>query len=93
MRSLRYLNTVLTLIAILLTLNLWTVWTAGPAPVELASDAHAAPAVDPMIGTENSGERQKQMVGELKALNKAVSALDSTLTSGKVRVTVDSMPR
>jgi len=94
MRNLRYLNTVLTLIAVLLTLNLWTVWTAGPAPaLDFASDAQAATAADPMIGNENAADRQKQMIDQLKTLNDKVDVLDATLTSGKVRVTVDSMPR
>jgi len=45
MKTFRYLNAVLTVIAVLLTLNLWTLWTMGSnanGPViELASPAQA----------------------------------------------------
>ena len=42
MRSIRYLNTVLTVIAMLLTLQLWTLWTSPPAQtLSAAQMAHA----------------------------------------------------
>lgn len=84
MRSLKYLNTVLTLIAVLLTLNLWTAWTASPAAerIHFAAPAHAQ-------GVGSTAERQVQMVQELKSLNQSVSRLEKTLTSGKVRVKVE----
>ena len=44
MKSLRYLNMILTVVAVLLTLNLWTQWTssAGPLALDGAATAHAA---------------------------------------------------
>ncbi len=86
MRSLRYLNTILTLIAVLLTLNLWTAWTTGSAPaVDLAHQAHAQ-------GASSSGDRQQTMIEKLTSIDKKVGDIDATLTSGQVRVKIDSMP-
>jgi len=91
MRSLRYLNTILTLIALLLTLNLWTVWTAGPSSESL-SIAAPARAADAPKGVGSTAARQKQMIEELKTINQTVAALDKTLTSGQVRVKVEGQP-
>lgn len=91
MRSLRYLNTILTLIAVLLTLNLWTAWTASPSPaVDFATEARAAD--DRPSGVGGSAARQKAMVDELKSMNKKLDSIETTLTSGKMRVKIDSMP-
>ena len=92
MRSLRYLNTILTLIAVLLTLNLWTAWTASPGAPSIDGTRTASAAERPG-GVGSAGERQVEMVNQLKALNTAVGNLDATLTSGKVRVKVDAMPK
>jgi len=90
MRSLRYLNTILTLIAVLLTLNLWTAWTASPGTPAI-DGAHTASAQAKGVGS--SGERQVEMINQLKSLNTAVGNIETTLTSGKMRVKVDSMPK
>jgi len=82
MPSLRYLNTILTVIALLLTLNLWTAWTSTPGGQAL-SVAQTAEA-----GIANAGAQRLEMIGLLKKLNKHVADLDATLTSGKVRVKV-----
>lgn len=87
MRSLRYLNSVLTIIAVLLTLNLYTMWTASPGGELLSAsqEAHAQ-------GIPNAGAQRKQIIDELAALQVSVNDLKTTLTNGSVRVVVDSMP-
>ena len=83
MPSLRYLNTVLTVIALLLTLNLWTAWTttAGGQALSVAQPAEAA--INPQA-------QRHEMIGLLKKLNTNVGELNATLTSGKVRVKVEA---
>lgn len=77
MRSLRYLNTVLTVIAILLTLNLYTLWTATPGGA-LLDHAQVAEAQ----GVSNAGAQRKEMVDLLKQINTHLSDVKSTLKSG-----------
>jgi len=90
MKTLRYLNTVLTVIALLLTLNLYVQLTGTPAGgmVSPASEAHAAETK----GVGSSAARQQQMVKSLESLNSTLSSMNQTLTNGSVRVRVDSMP-
>ncbi len=88
MRSIKYLNGVLTVIAVLLTLNLWTIWTAGvptggPA-VDLAQDAQAAPA-----GIPNAAAQRKEMIREMQAVNRSVAGLTAMFKSGQARVRVE----
>lgn len=91
MRSLRYLNSVLTVIAVLLTLTLYTMWMS-PAPgsgggdlLSVSQEAHAQ-------GIPNAGAQRKQIIDELTAVKASVNDLKTTLTNGSVRVKVDSMP-
>lgn len=84
MKSLRYLNTVLTAVAILLGLQLWTSWNspaANDAGSALVSPAHAA-------GLPDAGAQRKDMINELKSLRKQMADTHSLLASGKVRVQV-----
>lgn len=83
MHSLRYLNTVLTILALLLTLNLWTAWTdsAGGHALSLTRPAEAQ-------GIVNAGAQRKEMIDLLKKLNVSLSELDKKLTSGKLKVQV-----
>ncbi len=87
MPSLRYLNSVLTLLAVLLSLNLWTTWTMTPASevVSTSQEAHAQ-------GIPNAGAQRKAILDEVTAVKQAVTDLKTTLTNGSVRVKVDSMP-
>jgi len=78
MKSIRYLNTILTVLAVVLTLQLWTAWTTGP---DTLSEARAQ-------GIPDAGSQREQMIGELKLLNKKVDQLKALLTSGKVRVSI-----
>jgi len=81
MRSLRYLNTVLTIIAVLLTLNLYVGVTGGN--VSWQSEAHAA-------GLPNAGAQRKEMIEHLSKLNDKVAELKGVLLSGEARVVVVS---
>jgi len=82
MNALKYLNTMLTVLAGLLALQLWTTWNAGP--VDLASPAHAQ-------GIPDEGAQRKQIIDELKLVNKKVEELKGLMVSGKVRVTVTNV--
>jgi len=88
MRSVRYLNAILTILAVLLALNLWVTWAATPGGQALswAKPAQAA-------GIPNAGEQRKEMVDLLKALNVKVAQLTDLVQSGKVRVQVEAPPQ
>lgn len=76
MRAIHYLNTVLTVLAVLLAAQLWTSWTASP---ELTRPAAAQ-------GIPDAGAQRKQIVDELKLLNSKMEGLQNLLVSGKVQV-------
>jgi hypothetical protein len=84
MRTLRYLNGVLTVIAVLLTLNVWTMWqTAGqsnPRP-SLTEPAHA-------VGRTNAGQQREKIIGQLKQANAQLGELHAMLAEGKLTVQV-----
>jgi hypothetical protein len=80
MRSIRYLNIVLTLIAVLLTLQLWTTWMGSP---DLASRSYAQ-------GIPDGGAQRAQIVDQLKLLNQKTDQVKELLVSGKVRVVVEN---
>lgn len=82
MKRLRYLNAVLTVIAVLLTLNLYAMWTLGPATTPSYANAAAQPFPQP----------EQQAVNELKRINKALDSLEKTLTSETFKVTVENLP-
>ncbi len=87
-----YLNTVLTLIAVLLGLNLWTGM----------HNSNAAQALDPAAqaqaqGRSNPAEERREMIQKLDAIVTAVDAVGDrvgrmTTRDGAVRVEVESMP-
>ncbi len=89
MRSLRYLNTVLTVIAILLTLQLWTLWTTGGRDdgrmVDVASVARAG-------GIPNAGMQRKQANDLLKTLIKKTEELTGLFKSGRARMRLEQTP-
>lgn len=89
MQSHRYLNTILTVIAVLLTLNLWALWSAGgAAQPSLMSTAEAAPA-----GLPDAGAQRMQVVDELKQLNRKVDELAGLFKSGQARVRMEALPK
>lgn len=87
MGSWRYLNTVLTMIAVLLTLNFWTRWTGGPT-----DRLPLLPAPAYAVGIPDAGHQRKQMVDELKRLSHQVEALTGLFRSGQARVKMEMPP-
>lgn len=81
MKSLQYLNTVLTVIAVLLSLHLWTLWSAqSPGEgVSLLPEAHAA-------GIPNAGQQRKEIVDELRQVSHKIDDLVSLFRSGDAQV-------
>ncbi len=86
MKSIRYSNMILTVIAVLLTLNLWTLWT-GTAP-QVAAD-FATPAQAQNEGLANAGAQRNQMIDLLRKQVAATESLTALLKSGTVKVKVD----
>lgn len=92
MKTLRYLNSVLTVIAVLLTLNLYVQLTApaGSPAVSFATPAHAAEA---KRGVGSQAARQNDMIKAIKQLSKSAEMINVTLTSGTpLRVNVENFP-
>lgn len=89
MKTLRYLNTVLTVIAILLTLNVYVqlTGTSAGAAVSTVQEVHAADK--PTRGVGSSAQAQ---LDQLKEINANLSRLSGKLADGSMRVKVDSMP-
>lgn len=87
MNNSKYLNAVLTVIALLLGLNLWVGAHQSPAAaaIDPASDALAQ-------GTTDAGTQRKAMIDELKALNTKVDAMSKKLTDGSITVKVEGQP-
>jgi hypothetical protein len=85
MKSLRYLNTMLTLIAVLLTLNVWTLWTITPGghALSVATEVQAA-------GLTNAAQQRKEMVDALKKINADTTKVKSMLEGGSARVRMEA---
>lgn len=83
----KYLNTVLTAIAVLLGLNLWVGVHQSPASASLdpATPAHAQ-------GRTDAGAQRAAMIKELQTLGSKVDSLSKKLSDGSMKVTVTSMP-
>lgn len=87
MKTLRYSNTILTVIAVLLTLNLYITLADSPAGSTLsaANEAHAAEA----RGVGSQAERQQEILKALTDMKASVEKINTTLTSGALRVKVE----
>jgi len=88
MKPITYLNGILTVLAVLLTLNLWTQWHAGPGAAQLpglAQQAHARDVPAPASG----GAQRKVMIDELKRIKGDTQQISQLLSSGKLRVLVE----
>lgn len=87
MNNSKYLNAVLTMIAVLLGLNLWV--GAHQSPASAAFD----PATDVLAqGKTDAGAQRNTMIEELKGLSSKVDALSKKLTDGSIKVQVESKP-
>lgn len=87
MHSLKFLNSILTVLAVLLSLQLYTSWSAPTAPT-LATPAHAQEGG----GIPNAGAQRREMIDLLKRLSQQVEELNGQFKSGKARVTVEAAP-
>ena len=86
MKNLRYLNVILTVIALLLTLNLWTQWTGSSSPV---ASGFATTAQAQGEGLPNAGAQRVEMIALLRKQIAATESLTALLKSGTVKVKVD----
>jgi len=86
MRSLRYLNTVLTMIMVLLTLNVYALWSATPAGNLLSTAAEVRAEAG---GIPNAAKQRKDILDELKKVTSELSSLQTTMTDGSVRVRLE----
>ena len=82
MRTLRYANFIMTVLAILLGVQLWTTWMTTPPA---ASSAQAA-------GIPDGGAQRLMIVDQLKLLNQKTNKLNGLFTSGKARMTITAAP-
>jgi len=78
MRSLGYLNGVLTVLAVLLALNLW---------LELGQGGPRLPQAE-AAGVTNAGQQRQEMIGLLKKANSRMSDVLAVLEDGRVEVVV-----
>jgi hypothetical protein len=81
-----YLNTILTVNAVLLTALLWTQVSDRPL---FADDASAQPSR--RQGIPNAAEQRMRMVNGLDDLRQSVDGMSQLLESGKVRVEVTNL--
>ncbi len=85
MRSIKYLNTILTVLTVLLALQLWTTWTMPAAGWDHAQHALA------QDGLANAGAQRKQLIDQTKALTDKVDQLANLFKTGKARVQVEGL--
>lgn len=93
MRSLRYLNLMLTVIAVLLTLQLWTAWATGPAllsgTAEAATGKHTRSyKAAQRSGIGKAGAQRAETNKRLDQLLKKTDTLIDLFRSGKAKVRI-----
>ncbi len=87
MHSLRYLNTILTILAVLLSVQLWTSWNTATDPT--TSQQAFGPRAAYASGIPNAGAQRKQIVDLLKKQVQQTEALADMFKSGQARVRVE----
>ncbi len=78
MNSLKYTNGVLTVLAILLSLTLFTAWSgsaANPADSGLVGEAHAN-------GIANAGAQRQGILDQLRLMNTKIDAVQAAISGG-----------
>ena len=88
MKSLTYLNGILTVLAILLGLNLATQWTASPAADVFVTEAHASGVPAPASGSV----QRRDMIKLLQEIKSETKDMNHLLSSGTMRVMVEMPP-
>lgn len=89
MRSLKYTNGVLSVLAVLLALNLYVTWVDTPAGAMLTPGVEARA----QSGMPNAAQQRREMIDEVKLTNKTLDELKTLLTSGEVRVKTEAPQR
>ncbi len=92
MRPSRYLHTILTVLAVLLALQLWTSWS-GPSTPVLAAPAESGAKPGAATGIPDEGAQRKEMIDLLKRQVQQNEELIALLKSGQVRVKLEAAPR
>lgn len=82
MRAVKYLNVVVTVVAVLMTVQVWTSLSAAPASLDFASVARAE-------GIPDAGAQRQETIDQLKLVNQKLEELTALLRSGEVRVKVE----
>ena len=92
MANIRYLNTILTLIAILLCLQLFTAWSTDVSNVQYRAGLDTAQsAYAAGIGSERSGvDQRRDIIALINKGNSKLHKLVNLFTSGKARVKVEA---
>ena len=85
MSQMRYLNTVLTVLAVLLGLHLYTAWAGDPPQL-------TAPAYAQEGGIPNAAAQRKEMIDTLKRMSAQVEEMKGLFANGRARVTVENAP-
>jgi|GEM_PF-2516160 len=87
MGTLRYLNVMLTVIAVLLSLQLWTQWTMSPSVI---TEVHAGNTsrAQPF---PNAAKQRKDMKDSLDKAVRQLQDLNKQFQSGKARVHVENI--
>ncbi len=92
----RYTNGLLTVIALLLGVAVLQNGSGQPVMPESASAAFAQPqrgsGTSKSVPTFNAAAQRKQIINELKVLQRSVASLEKKL-SGGLKVTVTNLPR
>lgn len=83
MNNTKYLNAVLTVIAVLLALNLWV--GVNPAPSDSINPEGQAIAQ----GRVDAGQQRAEMIKELKGVKSTVEAMSKKLSDGSITVKVE----
>lgn len=83
----KYLNAVLTVIAVLLAFNLWVGMHNSPigAAIDPAVEAQAQ-------GATNAGQQRAAMISALNSMSEDIDAISRKLSDGSMRVQVDNLP-
>lgn len=81
MTNTKYLNAVLTVLALLLALNVWVNVSTAPS-IGLGNQALAQGRVD-------AGQQRAEMITQLKELKSSVASLSKQLSDGSITVQVE----
>lgn len=83
MTNTKYLNTVLTAIALLLALNLWVGVNGSPGDSTNPEGQAIAQ------GRVDAGQQRSEMIKELKGLKSTVESMSKKLSDGSIKVKVE----